>query len=96
MHDVMAYLKTGLAGLSMDEVDRLESYASAWELRGRRWTTPFSLHPDGFDGVFDEQARKRLWRLEQSAPARRRRPFKGWGRALRRAAPTTSPAPFTP
>ena len=63
--DVMAYLKTGLAGLSMDEVDRLESYASAWELRGRRWTTPFSLHPDGFDGVFDEQARKRLWRLEQ-------------------------------
>ncbi len=63
--DVMAYLKTGMAGLSMDEVDRLESYASAWELRGRRWTAPFSLHPDGFDGVFDEQARKRLWRLEQ-------------------------------
>lgn len=62
--DVLAYLKTGLAGLEVDEVDRLESYAAAWNLRGRRWTKPFSLHPDGFDGVFDESARRRLHRLE--------------------------------
>lgn len=63
--DVLAYLKTGLAGLTLEECDFLERYAWAWNLRGSRWTSPFRLHPDGYGAAFDEDAHRRLARLEQ-------------------------------
>ena len=48
--DVFRYLKTGLTGLSLDEVDRLENYVLKWDLRGSVWTRkkPWDKHPEGY------------------------------------------------
>ena len=38
--DMFRYLKTGLAGLTLEECDRLENYVLTWNLFGSRWTSP--------------------------------------------------------
>ncbi len=55
--DVMRYLKTGLAGLSPDEADRLENYAEVWDIRGAKWTgeKPWAWRPDGQFGLGDPE-----------------------------------------
>ena len=60
--DVFRCLKTGLAGLSMEECDLLENYALKWELRGAMWTreTPWTAHPDGYGADWTDEARARL------------------------------------
>ena len=64
--DVFRYLKTGLTGLSPDEVDRLENYVLKWELRGSAWTQKkdWTRHPDGYDGKWDDAARERVAQLD--------------------------------
>ncbi|MBQ6702307.1 MAG: exodeoxyribonuclease V subunit gamma [Clostridia bacterium] len=49
-NDVISYLKTGLAGVSYDECDILENYASTWNINGRRWHDgiEWNMNPDGF------------------------------------------------
>lgn len=48
--DVISFLKTGLAGISYDDIDILENYVSAWNINGRRWTDGIDWHmnPDGY------------------------------------------------
>ncbi len=48
--DLFRCLKTGLAGLSLGEVDRLENYALKWDLRGSRWSQQkgWDMHPEGY------------------------------------------------
>lgn len=48
--DVLAYLRTFLAGLSPTECDMIEEYATLWKIRGARWYDehPWSMHPKGF------------------------------------------------
>ena len=48
--DMFRYLKTGLAGLTLDECDRLENYVRTWDLWGSRWTgkKDWTMHPGGF------------------------------------------------
>lgn len=60
--DVFRCLKTGLAGLSMEECDLLENYALKWELRGAMWTreAPWTAHPDGYGADWTDEARARL------------------------------------
>lgn len=58
--DIFRYLKTGLAGLSLDECDRLENYVLTWNLRGSQWTAAkgWTRHPGGYHQTFtpeDEQ-----------------------------------------
>jgi len=57
--------KTGLVGLDMDEADLLESYASMWNVNGRRWygEDGFTMHPDGFGEKFTEETASRLAEL---------------------------------
>ena len=60
--DVFRCLKTGLAGLTMEECDLLENYALKWEVRGSAWTreAPWSAHPDGYGADWTDEARERL------------------------------------
>ena len=48
--DLFRCLKTGLAGLTLEEVDRLENYALKWDLRGSKWSQskPWDMHPEGY------------------------------------------------
>ena len=55
--DMFRYLKTGLAGLTPDQCDRLENYVLTWGIRGSRWTSAkgWTLHPGGYHQRFTPQ-----------------------------------------
>ena len=44
----MRYLKTGLAGFSVEEISTLENYALLWNINGNRWLRDFTNHPGGY------------------------------------------------
>lgn len=77
--DMLAYLKTGLTGLSLAECDLLENYVLMWSIRGASmWTReqPWRMHPEGFGGITDEKAAHTLeeinrLRLKTSAPLKK-------------------------
>lgn len=58
--DMFRYLKTGLAGISMEESDVLEEYVLRWEIEGQMWLrdVEWIANPDGFGAP---------WRAEQTA-----------------------------
>ena len=58
--DMFACFKTGLAGLSTDETDKLENYCITWSVRGTMWLREWTMHPDGYSARFDDDARARL------------------------------------
>lgn len=55
--DVISYLKTGLAGISDDECDIIEEYASTWSLSGSVWTIDeeWSMNPNGYSSRVTER-----------------------------------------
>ena len=63
--DVIGCLRTGLAGLSLEESDRLADYVFKWQLRAWAWERPddWRQHPDGYGAAFDEAAEARLREL---------------------------------
>lgn len=65
--DMFRYLKTGLAGVSDDDRDRLENYVLTWDIKGSRWTTtqPWRMHPDGFGLELDEDAQAAVASLDR-------------------------------
>lgn len=54
--DVIAYLKTGITNLTLDECDKIEKYTYTWNISGKRWTDEFewTMHPDGYIPDMDE------------------------------------------
>ncbi len=60
---LMSYLKTGLTGLSVSEISKLEKYALVWDLKASGWQKDFTMHPDGFGEEADEKSQKRLEEL---------------------------------
>ena len=62
---MLAYLRTDLTGLTIDECDELENYILMWQLRGSAWTqdADWRLHPDGFGGEYDDEVNERLRRI---------------------------------
>ena len=61
---VLACLKTGLAGFTVEEVSLLENYCFLWRVNGRQWLLPFTRHPDGYEGRKTEEAAQRLAALD--------------------------------
>ena len=60
---LMSYLKTGLSGLSVSEISKLEKYAILWDLNTSGWQKDFTMHPDGFGEELNEKAQARLEEL---------------------------------
>ncbi len=60
--DMFTYLKTGLAGLSIEECDELENYVFLWSIRGNAWTKedPWRAHPEGFGGEYTDETWEKL------------------------------------
>lgn len=65
--DVIQFLKSGIANLTMDEADRLENYALTWNIHGRGWAPDggWVMHPDGYGKEFDDAANARLSELNE-------------------------------
>lgn len=55
--DVFRCLKTGLAGLTAEECDRLENYVIKWDIRGAMWVrdVPWTAHPAGYGAPWQEE-----------------------------------------
>lgn len=66
-NDVISYVKTGLAGLSYDECDVLENYASSWNIKGKRWYDgiDWNMNPDGFAEVVSENGKLILTKVNE-------------------------------
>ena len=63
--DCIRLAKTGVVGLDFDEADELETYATMWNIRGRRWYEEpgFTMHPEGYGEKFTEETESELLRL---------------------------------
>ncbi|MCR4593880.1 MAG: PD-(D/E)XK nuclease family protein [Clostridiales bacterium] len=58
---VFQYIKTGLLGLSVEEIAELEDYTYMWNIRQSQWTSEWKENPYGFsdrDSMADEAAYK--------------------------------------
>lgn len=59
--DMVSYIKTGLCGITPEEVCALENYAGAWAIRGfARWNEDFTMNPDGYTAAFSERSARVL------------------------------------
>ena len=61
--NTLRYLRSALSPLTPDECDYVENYAVIWGIRGQKWTETWCNHPDGLSGVWDDEARDQLNRL---------------------------------
>ena len=60
------YLRSALSPLTVDECDMVENYAVVWGIRGARWTSEWTYHPDGLAGQWDETSSRSLAMLEDA------------------------------
>ena len=60
--DMFRWLKTGLAGISAEECDRLENYVIKWEIHGGMWLrdVEWTENPDGYGAVWTESRQTEL------------------------------------
>lgn len=61
--EILEMLKTGVSGLSADEISKLENYAYLWKLKGSQWKMDFDRHPEGFGTDFTEANERELKKL---------------------------------
>ena len=63
--DMFRWLKTGLAGLTAEECDRLENYVLKWEIHGNMWLrdVDWTEHPDGYGAPWNEARQAELARI---------------------------------
>lgn len=59
------YLRSGLSPLCLEQGDELENYVITWGIRGGTWCKPWTAHPDGLSGEWDEASTEKLTRLNQ-------------------------------
>ncbi len=58
--DVLRIVKTGLAGFSATSAAQLENYVFLWNVQGKKWKVPFTMHPDGLQAEADDRSTERL------------------------------------
>lgn len=61
------YLKTGLTGIDLEDVDRLENYVLRWELRGSQWSrkADWNWHPEGYGVPWRTEDREQVAELDR-------------------------------
>lgn len=65
--DMFKWLKTGLAGLTIEECDLLENYVLKWDIHGQMWLkeTDWSENPDGYGAPWNEERNQRLAQVNE-------------------------------
>lgn len=63
---LMRYVKTGLAGVSREEIAACENYAIMWSLSSKQWQKPWTDNPDGFGAEMTEERKERLALLNET------------------------------
>ncbi len=63
--DLLEMLKTGISGLTAEEISDLENYAFLWKIGGNGWRQEFVRHPRGFGQEMTQADQKELDRLNR-------------------------------
>ncbi len=63
--DIFDMLKTGVSGISAEDISDIENYSFLWQLKGRDWKAPFTRSPQGFGKKKEEQDEQALAHLNQ-------------------------------
>ncbi len=60
--DVLTYIKTGMCGFGISDIDALENYTSLWGLSGKRWTDEYewNMNPGGFNDAVSQNTTETL------------------------------------
>ena len=61
--NIMRYLKSGLAGLDIEEIALIENYCYLWQINGSRWLSEWTSHPGGFGEKMTDSDLKSLEQL---------------------------------
>lgn len=61
--EIFRFLKTGLTELQTEEIAALENYVLLWNISGKRWLEPFTMHPNGFSEETTQEDQKKLEEL---------------------------------
>lgn len=67
--DMLQLAKTGLCGISPQNLYQMEHYAFTWRPDAAAWAQPFTQNPAGFTDVFSEDDKQRLAQAEQARGA---------------------------
>lgn len=60
---VFRLCKTGLMGVTAEEISEIENYCFMWDITGRKWLTPFTENPDGLGERMTEERTAVLERI---------------------------------
>ncbi len=63
---VLRYLRSALSPLEAEICDRLENYAYVWRISGKDWKEPWTFHPQGLNGRWDDAAIATLAKLNEA------------------------------
>ncbi|WP_099205492.1 PD-(D/E)XK nuclease family protein [Scatolibacter rhodanostii] len=63
--DIFDMLKTGISGLTAEEISDIENYSYLWQLKGRHWKEAFTKHPRGFGQEMTDTDKQTLLALNQ-------------------------------
>ena len=63
--ETLRYLRSALSPVDSDTCDQVENYAVIWGIRGNRWAEPWTGHPDGLSGQWDDDSRQTLTWLNE-------------------------------
>lgn len=64
--EMLRYLRSSLSPLDTNLCDHVENYAITWGIRGKKWLSPWKMHPDGLSGTWDNESIAQLEFLEQA------------------------------
>ncbi len=64
--NTLRYLRSALSPLDPDTCDLIENYAIVWGIRGQKWLSDWTYHPDGLSGIPSEASDQRLAQLNQA------------------------------
>ena len=67
--DIFLYLKTGLAGLTTQQISEMENYVFVWNLSGKKWKETWTDNPEGFAGPMEKSGEELLIRINESRSA---------------------------
>ncbi len=64
--DVLRYIKSILSPLPLRDCDEMENYVLLWNIQGNLWLREWTLHPRGFEDIWNEDDKERLDRLNRN------------------------------
>ena len=60
--NIFRLLKTGLTGLTAEEISEIENYCFMWDISGKKWSSAWTENPDGLGEKLTDERRERLRR----------------------------------